>query len=150
MFVVLFVFTDKTTMSLRVEGVAGSILNHVVDYMKHHNGDEPVPNDKPFLQRQLDAVILDKWNYAYITSKSRPDTLAIVYGMSKYSDCHCMYIVVFRLTYIPLTRLLTHSGELYAYYKSSRAGKCGDRKLDRWQDEWRSARHTCGRKRWPA
>jgi S-phase kinase-associated protein 1 len=57
---------DETSTEVPIPGVAGPILEKVVEYMNHHKGTEAPPIEKPLRSKVLKDVCADKWDAEYI------------------------------------------------------------------------------------
>jgi len=58
--------TDDTSQEVPIPGVAGNILELVVQYMTHHKGTEPPLVEKPLRSKLMKDVVSDKWDAEYI------------------------------------------------------------------------------------
>jgi len=58
--------TDSTASEVPIPSAKSNILEKIVEYMRHHNGDEPPIIEKPLRSKIMKDVCKDKWDADFI------------------------------------------------------------------------------------
>lgn len=81
----LFYKTDIDAKSIPIKKVRATILELIVEYLKHHNGKVPEEIAKPIRSVKMERIVADKWDAQFINSMSKKTIFQVILG-ANYMD----------------------------------------------------------------
>jgi len=76
---------DADATSIEIRQVPPETLKHVIDYLKHHKGDEPDPLPCPVRSIHMAQIVSDKWDATWIDAFDKKTIFEIILA-ANYMD----------------------------------------------------------------
>merc|ERR1711964_369241 len=76
---------DKTADEIEIKKVNGPILNLVVEYLKHHDGEVPAEIKKPIKSTKMEKIVEDKWDADFINKQTKKVNFQVILA-TNYMD----------------------------------------------------------------
>lgn len=76
---------DSDVSKIEVKKVSGSVLEHVVGYLKHHNGKAPAEIAKPIRSVKMAKIVEDGWDAKFIDGMEKKTVFEIILA-ANYMD----------------------------------------------------------------
>merc|ERR1719158_2239041 len=77
---------DQTAKEIEIKKVSGSILNLIVEYLNHHNGQDPAEIAKPIRSVKMEKIVEDPWDAEFINKLPKRALFQLILG-ANYMDC---------------------------------------------------------------
>merc|ERR1711964_916403 len=76
---------DKTAKDIEIKKVSSTILNLIVEYLKHHDGKVPKEIAKPIRSQKMEKIVEDAWDAEFINKQTKKTIFQIILG-ANYMD----------------------------------------------------------------
>lgn len=76
---------DANAKKIPIKKVSGDILDLIVQYLKHHNGQKPEEIAKPIRSVKMERIVADKWDAEYINKMTKKTIFQVILG-ANYMD----------------------------------------------------------------
>ena len=84
-FVTTILEGDQDATSIEIRQVPPETLEHVITYLKHHNGKEPDPLPCPVRSIHMSQIVSDKWDATWIDAFDKKTIFEIILA-ANYMD----------------------------------------------------------------
>lgn len=77
---------DQDATEIQVKQVDGETLQLIVNYLKHHQGNEPTEIAKPIRSVKMEKIVEDPWDAEFINGLAKRSLFQLILG-ANYMDC---------------------------------------------------------------
>jgi len=77
---------DQDATEISVKQVDGPTLKLIVEYLKHHKGQEPAEIAKPIRSVKMEKIVEDPWDAQFINQLPKRQLFQLILG-ANYMDC---------------------------------------------------------------
>ena len=76
---------DANAVTIPIRKVRGDILELIVEYLEHHNGEQPEEIAKPIRSVKMERIVADLWDADYINRMNKKTIFQVILG-ANYMD----------------------------------------------------------------
>ena len=80
---------DQEATQIQVKQVDGDTLELIVNYLKHHKGQEPAEIAKPIRSVKMEKIVEDNWDAEFIVGLKKRQLFQLILG-ANYMDCKAL------------------------------------------------------------